>query len=162
MDAKSLAQVEHIVTFAVTGLRQELTNAATGLKDSQETANAELRRELAAMSGELRRAIVTTATDLRGEMADLRRDLETTRTNLHQAMIASAEEIKRFTGILFEDSQHKLDLVVEGMQFLRQSDADIRAEIAHESRETRALLKLSYEQLHSRVQTLEQRVGPAS
>ena len=124
MDAESLAQVEQIVTTAittaVTGLRQELGTAVTGL-----------RQELA-----------TAVTDLRREIAD------------------SRDEMKRFTGILFEDSQHKLDLVVEGMQFLRQSDADIRAEIAHESRETRALLKLSYEQLHHRVQTLEQRVGP--
>ena len=125
MDAESLAQVEQIVTTAittaVTGLRQELGTAVTGL-----------RQELA-----------TAVTDLRREIAD------------------SRDEMKRFTGILFEDSQHKLDLVVEGMQFLRHSDADIRAEIAHESRETRALLKLSYEQLHHRVQTLEQRVGPA-
>ena len=122
MDAESLAQVQQIVTTAVTGLRQEF---AAGF--------AVLRQEIA-----------TTAADLRQEMR------------------ASAEEVKRHTGVLFEDTQHKLELVVEGMQFFRQSVVDVRAEIAHESRETRALLKLSYEQLHRRVENLEHRLGPAS
>ena len=75
--------------------------------------------------------------------------------SLREEMQASAAEIKGHTGVLIEDLHHKLELVVEGLQFVRQSVVDVRAEITHESRETRALLKLSYEQLHLRVETLE-------
>jgi hypothetical protein len=90
----------------------------------------------------------------------LRQDLTSAVADLRREIADSREEGKRHTGVLFEDAMHKLELVVEGMQFLRQADADIRAELAYESRETRALLRLSYQQLDHRVRTLEQRFGP--
>jgi hypothetical protein len=93
-------------------------------------------------------------------LTSLSQELATAITGLRQEIVDSRHETMRHTGILFEDVQHKLDLIIEGMQFLRQADADIRTEIAHESRETRALLRLSYEQLDQRVHTLEQRLGP--
>lgn len=67
------------------------------------------------------------------------------------------DEIRQ-TGILVENVQHNLELVVEGMQFHRQRFTDLELKIEHESRETRALLQLSYHQLHQRVENLEQRV----
>lgn len=57
-------------------------------------------------------------------------------------------ETKRHTGVLVEDLHHKLDLMIEGQQVLHQQVQDVRSEIEHESQETRALLRLSYQQLH--------------
>ena len=137
MDAQSLAQVEHIVTTAittaVTGLRQELASTTAGLRQELSTAVIGLREEFTAGFAELRQDFESTRTSLRQEF-------QATAATLRQEIVDSREEMKRFTGILFEDSQHKLELVVEGMQFLRQSVVEVRAEIAHESRETRALL----------------------
>jgi hypothetical protein len=148
MDAESLVQVQEIVTSAITtaitGLRHELASDTAGLRQELASTAVGFRQELVSTAASLRQELVTAVTDLRREIAD------------------SREETKRHTGVLIEDVYHKLDLVVEGMQFLRQADADIRAEIVHESRETRALLKLSYQQLDQRVTYLEQRLGPAS
>lgn len=77
---------------------------------------------------------------------------------LRQEFQDGLAETKRHTGILVEDLHHKLDLVVEGQQFLRQQVQDVHSEIEHESQETRALLRLSYQQLHQRVENLERRV----
>lgn len=101
--------------------------------------------------------IVTTA--ITTAVTGLRQELATSVTELRREITDSREEMKRHSGVLYEDLHHKLDLVVEGMQFFRQSFVDVRSEIAHESQETRALLKLSYHQLHQRVEHLENRVG---
>jgi len=57
-----------------------------------------------------------------------------------------------------EDLGHRLDLIVEGHQGLREQIRDLDAKTEHESLETRALIRLSYRQLQDRVETLEQRV----
>ena len=101
--------------------------------------------------------IVTTA--ITAAVTGLRQELVTAVIDLRREITDSREEMKRHSGVLYEDLHHKLDFVVEGMQFFRQSFVDVRAEIAHESQETRALLRLSYQQLHQRVEHLENRVG---
>lgn len=68
------------------------------------------------------------------------------------------DEAQRHAGVLIEDLQHKFELVIEGQQALQQSLGSMRAEVHQESQETRALLRLSYQQLHQRVESLEQRV----
>ena len=70
---------------------------------------------------------------------------------------ARIEETKRHSGILAEDLHHKLDLVVEGQQFLRQQITDVRSDIDSQTRETRVLLQLSYRDLNERVERLEHR-----
>jgi len=75
-----------------------------------------------------------------------------------QGLRAEIQETRRHTGVLVEDLHHKLDLVVEGQQFVRQQIQDVHSEIERESKETRALLQLSYTQLHQQVQHLDQRV----
>lgn len=77
---------------------------------------------------------------------------------LRQEIHEGLAETKRHTGVLVEDLHHKLSLVIEGQQGLQQQIQDVHSEIQHESQETRALLRLSYQQLHQRVEHLEQRV----
>ena len=57
-----------------------------------------------------------------------------------------------------QEALHKLDLLIEGIEDLRQGQAALRQEMAHESLELQSLIKLSYRQLQERVETLEQRV----
>lgn len=100
--------------------------------------------------------IVTTATDsLRQEYHHGMAGVE---ARLRSEIAEKTEEVKRHSGVLHEDILHKLDLVVEGQQFLRQQIVDVDAKLDRESRETRALLQLSYQQLSQRVETLEHRV----
>jgi hypothetical protein len=66
------------------------------------------------------------------------------------------ETAKRHTGVLVEHLEHKISLLAEGQQTLRQYVEDFRSETQNETAETRALLRLSYQQLHQRVEDLEQ------
>lgn len=75
-----------------------------------------------------------------------------------QGLREEIQETRRHTGVLVEDLHHKLDLVVDGQQFVRQQIQDVHSELERESHETRALLQLSYTQLHQQVQHLDQRV----
>jgi len=77
---------------------------------------------------------------------------------LREEIQENLAETRRHAGILVEDLHHKLDLVVEGQQFIRQQIQDVHSELERESQETRALLQLSYKQIQQQVQNLEQRV----
>jgi hypothetical protein len=79
-------------------------------------------------------------------------------TEASQGLREDIADAKRHSGILVEDLHHKLDLVIEGQQFQRQQLVDIRSEIHQESRDTRAMLQLSYHQLQERVESLERRL----
>jgi hypothetical protein len=74
--------------------------------------------------------------------------LAATTQTLRQEIHEGLAETNRHTGVLIKDLHHKLDLVIEGQQFLRHQVQDVRSEVEHESQETRALLRLSYQQLH--------------
>ena len=100
--------------------------------------------------------IVTTAVS--GAEGRLRKETETLGATLRQEFGEKAEEVKRHSGVLYEDVLHKLDLVVEGYQGLNQKIEKLEARMEHEFLETRALIQLSYRQLQQRVETLEQRV----
>ena len=67
-------------------------------------------------------------------------------------------EVKRHNGVLIEDLQLKLDLVLEGQQDTDRNLEDVRSAVVQESEETRSLLRLSYHQLQQRVELPEQRV----
>lgn len=117
-------------------IRQVVADATQGLRQDIAASAATLRQEMAASTTELRQEIAASATTLRDDLS----------------------EVKRHTGVLVEDLHHKLDLVIEGHQLLRQQIAESRSENERQARETRALIQLSYHQLQERVESLERRV----
>jgi len=140
MDAESLAQIGQIVTTAVSG------------------AEERLRKEMATLGAPLRQETATLATSLRQELGE---KTETLAASLRQEFREGIEEVKRHSGVLYEDVLRRIDLVVEGHQGLRALGEQMSAldvKIERESLETRALIQLSYRQLQDRVETLEQRV----
>lgn len=141
MDSESLAQIERIVTTVTEGLRQDMA----ALRQSTETTAVELRQDMAA----LRQSTETTAVELRQDMNALRQSTEMT-----------AEDIKRHTGVLIEGLRHDVQSVAEGFQMhLDRRHAEDYEYMDREFRELRALLKLSYAQLHDRVEALDHRVS---
>ena len=104
-----------------------------------------LRQDMAA----LRQSTETTAIELRRDMGALRQSTETT-----------AEDIKRHTGVLIEGLRHDIQSVAEGFQLhLDRRHTEDHEYMDREFRELRALLKLSYAQLHDRVEALDHRVS---
>jgi DNA mismatch repair ATPase MutS len=83
---------------------------------------------------------------------------ETLAASLRQELSEKTEEMKRHSGVLYEDLGHKLDLIVEGQQALHQKIERLETKMEHEFLEMRVLIQLSYRQLQERVETLEQRV----
>jgi len=75
----------------------------------------------------------------------------------------TADEIKRFVKILFEDIGQKLQLLAEGQHGVQQKvervDQSMKAleeTLRYEIVETRAIVKLSFSELDRRLSTLEQ------
>ena len=145
MDAESIAQIEQVVTAAIGGaegrLRQEF-----GEKIDAAIGGAEGR-----LGQEFGKKIDAAIGGAEGRLG--------------QEFGEKIEEVKRHSGVLYEDVLRRIDLVVEGHQGLRQGllalreqVKDLDAKIEHESLETRALIQLSYRQLQDRVDTLERRV----
>lgn len=136
MDAESIAQVEAVVTRAVKGLREEMA----GLR-------AELREEIAGSTTALREEMATTTAELRHEMASLK-----------DFTMMTAEDTKRHIGVLVEGVRHDLQLVAETLQTHIERQAVEHEYLEQQFRETRALIRLSYDQLHQRVEGLERRI----
>ena len=69
------------------------------------------------------------------------------------------DEIKRHFGVLQEQLRSDVKGVAEGQEALRaemqREFSTVRAELAHESQETRALIRLSYGELDRRLKSLE-------
>jgi len=108
---------------------------------------------------QVERIVTTAAAGLRQEMAALRDSTHQEMAALRESTATAAEDIKRHTGVLVEGLRHDLQLVAEGFQLhLDRRHAEDRDFMDREFRELRALLKLSYAQLHDRVEHLEQRV----
>ena len=66
------------------------------------------------------------------------------------------DDVKRHSGVLYEDLQHKLELVIEGQQFLRQDIGNVRSDIDTQTRETRTMIGAVYTQLNNRIDRHEQ------
>lgn len=94
--------------------------------------------------------MITTATE------SLRQEMTGMKAELREEIV----ETTRHAGILVEDLHHKLDLVIEGQQFLGQRIENVQADMDSKNRETRAFLELSYRQVNERVERLEQRRDP--
>lgn len=114
MDAESLAQIEQIVTTAVTGVEGRLRSEMQALRE-------ELGEKIEAAERH---------TDEKFAVAE----------RLSDERIAAAE---RHSGVLYEDVLHRIDLVVEGHQALHQKIEGLEARLEHEFLETRSLIKLS-------------------
>ncbi len=152
MDAESLAQIQQIVTNAVTGtedrLRTEIAVAVSGTEDR-------LRTEIAATASgtedrlrtEIAAAASHTEDGLRSEMQGIREEFG-----------EKIEAAERHAGALFEETLHRIDLIVEGHQSLRAQISGLDQKIDHVSVELQSLIKLSYRELHDHVETPEQRV----
>jgi predicted phage gp36 major capsid-like protein len=71
----------------------------------------------------------------------------------------TVDEIKRHFGVIQEQVRSDVKGVAEGQQALRaemqREFSAVRSELAHESQETRALIRLSYGELDRRVKSLE-------
>jgi len=68
------------------------------------------------------------------------------------------DEVKRHTGILVEGLRQEIQLVAEGlMMHIQVQHVEEREYHDRQHRETRALIHLSYDQLHQRVENLERK-----
>ena len=65
------------------------------------------------------------------------------------------DEIKRHFGVVIEGLHDRIGTVAEGQQAHREEFQSFRGDVAREFEETRALIRLSYGQLDSRLRTLE-------
>lgn len=126
MDAESLAQVERIVTTAVSGaegrLRQEIGKKTDALGTS---IRQEFGSEMRALRNEFGERTDTLATSLREDFGE------------------KFDEAKRHRGVLYEDVLHRFDLVVEGHQALDQRIDKLEAGMEHEFIETRSFIQPS-------------------
>jgi len=87
------------------------------------------------------------------EMLEQIQQMLTAATNdLRQEIV----EAKRYSGILAEDLHHKLDLVIEGQQFLWQDIGNVRSDMDTQARETRTLIGTAYRDLDRHARRLEQ------
>ena len=92
--------------------------------------------------------IVTAATDRpRQEMAQMESRFDD-----------RLEDIKRHMSVLAEGLRHDIQLVAEAGQLHSERLDDVRREVDIQNRETRALLRVTYEQIQQRVENLERRV----
>ena len=66
----------------------------------------------------------------------------------------------RYNGILVEGLRDQVHLLAEGLGTHIEAENVRHLAVQEQFRETRALLHLSYEQLHQRVETLERRGQP--
>lgn len=143
MDAESLAQIQRIVTTAVSDaegrLRQEIGDKAGAVAASlrkefgdQTGALADsLRKEIGEKTGavvaslrkEFRDQTGALGGSLRQEFGDKTGELA---ASLREEFREGIEEVKRHSGVLYEDVLHKIDLVVEGHQALHQKSTGWR------------------------------------
>ena len=110
-------------------------------------ATDRLRQEIAASAGSLREEMAASAGGLREEMGQI-----------ESRFGDRLEEAKRHMGVLAEGLRHDVQLVAEAGQLHSERLDDVRREVDIQNRETRTLLRLSYEQIQQRVENLERRV----
>lgn len=70
-----------------------------------------------------------------------------------------SQETQRYIGVLSEDFQHKLDVVVEGHQVLNKKIDDLRDEVRSDIKEVKEMLKLTYRELDNKDHAIEVEVS---
>ena len=173
MDVESLAQIRNIVTEAVQGVREEiaalgtelrseimatkqhmsvLTSDITATKQHMGTLTEEItgtKQQMGTLTGEI--------TDTKRHMNVLTEEIAGTKQQMG-TLTGEITDTKRHMGVLTEGARHEVQLVAEAVQLQSERMTDVRHEVERQARETRALFQLSYEQLHQRVGSLEQRL----
>ena len=94
--------------------------------------------------------------DQRFELIDRRfESIDRQFVQINQRIDDRFEEVKRHTGVLAEDLRKEVHLLAEGLATHIEAESVRHQAIQEQFRETRALIHLSYEQLHQRVENLE-------
>lgn len=69
------------------------------------------------------------------------------------------EEIKRYFGVVAEGLERKVQQVAEGVTNLDEKLERFRQEVAHEFKEVKSMIKLSYAEMDRRMAAVESRRG---
>ena len=167
MEKEMLEQIQQMITTATETLRREIVGSldqkvdglSTSLRAEMAGMKAEVRQEMAAMESRLGERIegiglAQRATESRlGERIE---GIELAQRATESRLGERIEETKRHSGVLAEDLHHKLDLVIEGQQFLGQRIDNVQADLDAKTRETRLFLEVSHRQLNDRLDRHEQ------
>jgi len=70
-----------------------------------------------------------------------------------------SNKTQRYIGVLSEDFQHKLDVVVEGHQVLNKKIDDLRDDVRSDINEVKEMLKLTYRELDKKDHAIEEEVS---
>jgi hypothetical protein len=145
MDEQMLEQIQQMLTTATDSLRRDFR---------QDMANLEFR-----LGGRIE-GIEQAQRSMESRLGERIESVALAQRSMEFRLGERIEETKRHSGVLVEDLHHKLELVIEGQQFLRQDIATVRSEMDAQTRETRALMGAAYRDLDQRVRHLEQRERP--
>lgn len=74
---------------------------------------------------------------------------------MEESLKSNANEIKRATGIIYEEFQKKIDLIVEGHEVLDGKIDELKEEVTFELKDMRSMVKNLYKELDHRVKVLE-------
>lgn len=105
----------------------------------------ELREYLEGFKGELKRHIEESLDTKVGELRQV----------IYKEFHAKAEELKQHSGIIYEEFQKRIDLVVECHEVLDRKIDELKEEIASELKETRLMMKTLFKDVDHRVKVLE-------
>ena len=159
MDVESLAQIRNIVTEAVQGVREEIAALGTELR-SEIMATKQHMSVLTSDITATKQHMGTLTEEITGtkqQMGTLTGEITDTKRHMN-VLTGEITDTKRHMGVLTEGARHEVQLVAEAVQLQSERMTDVRHEVERQARETRALFQLSYEQLHQRVGSLEQRL----
>lgn len=86
----------------------------------------------------------------------MREYLEELKTHITESFNAKAEDLNRQVGIVFEEFQKRIDLVVEGHEVLDRKIDELK-EVAFELKEIRAMMKTLFKDPDHRLKVLERK-----
>jgi hypothetical protein len=88
---------------------------------------------------------------------ELREYLEELKTYITESFNTKADYLNRQVGIVFEEFQKRIDLVVEGHEVLDRKIDELKEEIVFELKEIRAMMKTLFKDLDHRLKVLERK-----
>lgn len=88
---------------------------------------------------------------------ELREYLDELKTYITESFNTKADDLNRQVGIVFEEFQKRIDLVVEGHEVLDRKIDELKEEIVFELKEIRAMMKTLFKDLDHRLKVLERK-----
>ncbi|MEK6691527.1 MAG: hypothetical protein AABY78_09560 [Nitrospirota bacterium] len=88
---------------------------------------------------------------------ELREYLDELKTHITESFNTKADDLNRQVGIVFEEFQKRIDLVVEGHEVLDRKIDELKEEIVFELKEIRAMMKTLFKDLDHRLKVLERK-----